>query len=499
MPALAAAALAAAVQGITTSVTCPDMEEIALPLDAGCSGPLEGPFMQHACRRNDDPASWSAVTELRCEVADLSASPAGSKCFTATKDLGVVKLRFGNADCIWTSVRKGTELCTTDPRCGGSEGRAVVHAIQCPHTCSEAPLQRQGREARALKWWKKNNGKKWWKYWGQKEYAPLPTKYPTDSPTGSPTGAPTAGPLPCVTTNDIIDITWHDHDGTDRTVNISTSDISEQRVLWHSSPTTYLEFQGGSTKPGGYLNGGKLFVPGDNSCVNAGAKFCFRCRSEFCAVYTFLYHEPPRSRASNGGLLSSMTNDGWVPGGYCAGKFWFNHTEISPYHIVYNESCRYRMVVLRKNLDCMEEVCIEGDRPGDQAIAAEHNYNILYSAFAATKTYDCNDNALTSTTCGTEDPGYANTCEWNSAAGKCEERWCPPKLKTVLSEGHFNYCPDPPGYAITTGFTCPGHGAFSLDGLLSNFGFAKGEAAQEEPQRPVGDSGQIAETLAREV
>eukprot|EP01062_Namystynia_karyoxenos_P080521 TRINITY_DN868_c1_g1_i23.p1 TRINITY_DN868_c1_g1~~TRINITY_DN868_c1_g1_i23.p1 ORF type:complete len:491 (+),score=91.68 TRINITY_DN868_c1_g1_i23:117-1475(+) len=160
----------------------------------------------------------------------------------------------------------------------------------------------------------------------------------------------------------------------------------------------------GSTSAGGYLYNADYYLFGEDHCLGSGVNISITCTgTPHCAVYAFVYHQPPFSADTNGGL-PQLANSGWQARSRCAPQFG-------------NASGRCPMLGLRYNLMEDETVRIE------QAAGTDLQY--FFIAVVARK--NCLDNNLDSEGACLAVPqgGTATTCVWDDTAGACEEDWCP--------------------------------------------------------------------------
>eukprot|EP01062_Namystynia_karyoxenos_P056297 TRINITY_DN47261_c0_g1_i1.p2 TRINITY_DN47261_c0_g1~~TRINITY_DN47261_c0_g1_i1.p2 ORF type:complete len:304 (+),score=52.73 TRINITY_DN47261_c0_g1_i1:80-991(+) len=248
----------------------------------------------------------------------------------------------------------------------------------------------------------------------------FPTRFPTQYPTGFPTwqpslepsAAPTNAPVPCEPRDSIVNLTWSGPNDP-----VATRFVNPMPWLDGDQPTT-IGWPSGTANSSGYLHNGYFYKFGDDKCIPAGTQFCARCHSEFCNVYIFLFHQPPVSSPTNGGLPSILPSEGWTPGGACAPKFWYN-------------DCKYPTVAFRKTLDCNEEVCYTLDSTMSAA----------YLSMAATSAVDCTDNnrQASESACLDTPPGVASTCKWVN--DECVDHWCPPGPRRHTGIGQL--CPPP--------------------------------------------------------
>lgn len=140
---------------------------------------------------------------------------------------------------------------------------------------------------------------------------------------------------------------------------------------------------------------------GPDRTVNAGESVGIACDTDVCDVYAFLYHEPPRSSATNGDLPAILPPAGWTPAS-CAPMFSDPNS---------NGNCR--MTAFRKQLELGESATID-IAPTEPA---------MYLVIAVAPGVKCDSNALsTQATCEAPEDFLAKSCAWEG--GACVDKWC---------------------------------------------------------------------------
>eukprot|EP01062_Namystynia_karyoxenos_P017088 TRINITY_DN1627_c0_g1_i1.p1 TRINITY_DN1627_c0_g1~~TRINITY_DN1627_c0_g1_i1.p1 ORF type:complete len:451 (+),score=87.93 TRINITY_DN1627_c0_g1_i1:106-1353(+) len=193
------------------------------------------------------------------------------------------------------------------------------------------------------------------------------------------------------------------------------SSPSRAAVALDHSAEVDISFPPDSISAGGYLYNADYYLFGEDHCLGSGVNISITCTgTPHCAVYAFVYHQPPFSANTNGGFPQLADSAGWQARSRCAPRFG-NDTGSCP------------MLGLRYNLMENQPVQIE------QAAGTDLQYFLI--AVVARK--NCADNTLDDQAKCTEVPAtnLSTTCVWNSGTNTCEDDWCPPRTPGPPSSG----------------------------------------------------------------
>jgi len=163
-------------------------------------------------------------------------------------------------------------------------------------------------------------------------------------------------------------------------------------------------------------------APGTPSIFPVDTSFTMTCkRGRPCDMFVFIYHDPPISSTTNGGLIH-LVDDGWEAAS-CAPTFTLPNSPAG---------CHYKMVALRNTVESGESVTVKiEDRPGAYIILA------VVPKVQCVNTYtpeQCQDTH--------SQYGALSTCKHDGSA--CVDDWC--TRRTVTR---------PPGFTRPPTNSCP--------------------------------------------
>eukprot|EP01062_Namystynia_karyoxenos_P017091 TRINITY_DN1627_c0_g1_i4.p1 TRINITY_DN1627_c0_g1~~TRINITY_DN1627_c0_g1_i4.p1 ORF type:complete len:594 (+),score=95.73 TRINITY_DN1627_c0_g1_i4:106-1782(+) len=340
----------------------------------------------------------------------------GSGCGTRT---GIA------AHCCGSDIRASGRLChntvapcvmTSDPTCAGGVGGSPAGDICCLAACGTCGGSgcglRTGRAADCCGSSIRASGRSC-----HTSVAPCVMTPETAAPTMYPTSYPT--PFCCTRLLAGVLHVRHERvlpDGMSVLVWYTpVSSPSRAAVALDHSAEVDISFPPDSISAGGYLYNADYYLFGEDHCLGSGVNISITCTgTPHCAVYAFVYHQPPFSANTNGGFPQLADSAGWQARSRCAPRFG-NDTGSCP------------MLGLRYNLMENQPVQIE------QAAGTDLQYFLI--AVVARK--NCADNTLDDQAKCTEVPAtnLSTTCVWNSGTNTCEDDWCPPRTPGPPSSG----------------------------------------------------------------
>eukprot|EP01065_Artemidia_motanka_P022596 TRINITY_DN2679_c2_g1_i1.p1 TRINITY_DN2679_c2_g1~~TRINITY_DN2679_c2_g1_i1.p1 ORF type:complete len:397 (+),score=49.80 TRINITY_DN2679_c2_g1_i1:181-1371(+) len=173
----------------------------------------------------------------------------------------------------------------------------------------------------------------------------------------------------------------------------------ETRTPWLAAPVdaelVWPEYRSGQAGP---MAGMTMYTLG--RVLPAGTVVSFACPTPPCELNVYLYHNPPFSGATNGGLPRALPENGWATGS-CAPKFSFG---LAP-------TCLHRMTAFRKLMQQETDSFTVG---GNGA---------AYVVVVGGCGMSCEDNSIVDQThCEMSKPGLANWCGWSGDS--CGDTWC---------------------------------------------------------------------------
>jgi len=210
---------------------------------------------------------------------------------------------------------------------------------------------------------------------------------------------------------------------------------------------------------------------GKDRALRPGSAINVTCNDTVCDVYVFLYHEPPRSSATNGDIPGALIAEGWTAGS-CAPSFGDEMEECG-------------MAAFRKQLDFNETATIRVS-PSKPA---------LYLVLAVAPGVKCAASQATDQySCEKWDTGRASSCKWEG--NDCVDDWCPSGVFLAKPQAYCTVpltpgkCEDTPGWHDDTGYDCSWYEQPDACQYFGHMGRFFGEVANEaccvcrEPRQP---------------
>eukprot|EP01065_Artemidia_motanka_P036190 TRINITY_DN4409_c1_g1_i1.p1 TRINITY_DN4409_c1_g1~~TRINITY_DN4409_c1_g1_i1.p1 ORF type:complete len:680 (+),score=197.38 TRINITY_DN4409_c1_g1_i1:155-2041(+) len=157
----------------------------------------------------------------------------------------------------------------------------------------------------------------------------------------------------------------------------------------------------------GWMKCGVAYRLGSNRRVVNGSSINVTCVADICDVYVFIYHKPPYTGGTNGGLTASLPEDGWTPGS-CAAQFKLSDQPAR---------CRHNMVAHRRQIQSQSHA----------VVTLSDDLDAMYMLVAVVPGSDCGFNPRGGgrDECERIHAGAsASSCVWNNDEQTCEDRWC---------------------------------------------------------------------------